>query len=72
MNLLDSLIKCKSLGFWYVESVDDAGKIMSKILKRFKKIRKKIYEKTAEITTCEQKIDTDHWATYNLGRVGRF
>ena len=56
---------------WYVESVDNAAVIRDKILKKFKKVTKKMYEKAAEIAICVQMVDPDQWAT-NIGVVGRW
>ncbi len=56
---------------WYVDSVDDAAVIRDKILKKFRKFRKKMNEKAAEIGICVQKVDIDEWAT-NIGTVGRW
>ena len=56
---------------WYVVSSDNAATIRDKIIKKFKKVSKKMYEKRAEIAVCVQMIDSKQWAT-NIGPVGRW
>ena len=56
---------------WYVDSVDNAAVIRDKILKKFKKLKRKMYENAAEIAVCVQMVNPDQWAT-NIDVVGRW
>ena len=73
MNLYNSAdAKKVSETLWYVTTSDDAGEVRDKVLESFNNHKKVIREKDAEITICVHMVVTGHWATYNLGNVGRW